>query len=330
MFVLIGDSVLPAAVPGLVGIARLAAESMSIGAKRQVEYRSLESRTILNRCSRPRTPVSWTINPYRGCEMGCRYCYARYTHEFMGMEDGKLFETRIYAKSEAAALLRRDLRRPSAGAIAMGTSTDPYQPAEKKFGVTRSLLEVFAEGSGRELAITTKGDGVTRDLDLLLAISQRNRLSVNFTITTVDAGLARLLEPRAPRPDLRLAALSALADAGIQTGVFASPILPWITDAAEQLGDLGRAARDAGAKYLSGGTLFLKESARQQFFPLLRNHFPHLVADYEQLYRWDAYPKGGPVARIERNLREARERFGLRAAAVFEGPLMNSQLSLFE
>jgi DNA repair photolyase len=275
-------------------------------------------------------PFSWTINPYRGCEVGCRYCYARYTHEFMGLEDGKLFETQIYAKAEAAALLRRDLRRPSAGAIAMGTSTDPYQPAEKKFGLTRQLLEVFAEGSGRELSITTKGDGVTRDVDLLLAISERNRLSVNFTITTVDADLARLLEPRAPRPDLRLEALSALADAGVQTGVFASPVLPWITDATGQLEDLGRAAKDAGARYLSGGTLFLKDSARQEFFPLLRNHFPHLVADYEQLYRWDAYPKGGRVERIERTLRDVREQFGLRAAAAFEGPLMNSQLSLFD
>lgn len=317
-------------VPGLVGIARLAAESTVIGAKRQVEYRSLESRSILNRCNNPRMPFSWTINPYRGCEVGCRYCYARYTHEFLGLEDGKLFETRIYAKSEAAALLRRDLRRPIAGAIAIGTSTDPYQPAEKKFGVTRELLEVFAEGSGRELSITTKGDGVARDLDLLRAISGRNRLSVNITITTVDADLARLLEPRAPRPDLRLAALSELADAGIQSGVFASPILPWITDAPEQLNALGQAARDAGAKYLSGGTLFLKESARQEFFPLLRDHFPLLVANYEQLYRWDAYPKGGRPEGIERTLREVRERLGLRPAAEFAGPLMNSQLSLFD
>lgn len=317
-------------VPSLVGIARLAAEAGVIGAKRQVEYRSLESRSILNRCSNQRMPFSWTINPYRGCEVGCRYCYARYTHEFMGLDDGKSFETQIYAKSEAAALLRRDLRKPSAGAIAMGTSTDPYQPAEKKFGVTRELLEVFAEGTGRELSITTKGDGVSRDLDLLLAISQGNRLSVNITITTVDAALARLLEPRAPRPDLRLAALSTLADAGIQAGVFASPIMPWITDADEHLEDLGRSARDAGAKYLTGGTLFLKESARQEFFPLLRDHFPHLVADYEQLYRWDAYPKGGPVERIERTLRKVRGQFALRAAASFEGPLLNSQLNLFD
>lgn len=325
------ESALPATgVSNLIGIARLAAESTVLRAKRQVEYRSLESRTILNRCNNSQMPFSWTINPYRGCELGCRYCYARYTHEFMGLEDGSLFETKIYAKSEAAALLRRDLRRPYAGAIAIGTGTDPYQPAEKKFGVTRALLEVFAEGSGRELAITTKSDGVTRDLDLLLAISERNRLSVNFTVTTVDADLARLLEPRAPRPNLRLAALSTLAEAGIQTGVFASPILPWITDAPEELENLAQAARDAGASYLGGGTLFLKESARQQFFPLLRDHFPHLVADYEQLYRWDAYPKGSRVEGIDRTLQEVRERFGLRASPVFERPLTNTQLNLFD
>lgn len=262
--------------------------------------------------------------------MGCRYCYARYTHEFMGLEASKLFETEIEAKSEAAALLRRDLRRPCSGTIAIGTSTDPYQPAEKKFGVTRELLEVFAEGAGRELSITTKGEGVARDLDLLRAISEKNRLSVNITVTTVDADLSRLLQPRAPWPDLRLAALSALADAGIQTGVFASPILPWITDGAGQREDLGRAACDAGARFLSGGPLFLKESARQEFVPMLREHFPHLVADYEQLYRWDAYPKGGTVEAIEQTLRGVREQFGLLAAAVFAGPLMNSQLSLFD
>jgi DNA repair photolyase len=138
------------------------------------------------------------------------------------------------------------------------------------------------------------------------------------------------LEPRAPRPDSRLATLAALAHAGIQCGAFASPILPWITDSAGQLEDLGRAAQHAGARYLSGGTLFLNDSARQEFFPLLRDHFPHLVSDYEQLYRWDAYPKGGRVERIERTLGEVRERFGLRAGATFEGPLLNSQLSLFD
>lgn len=316
--------------PHLVGIARLAAEAPLLSAKRQVEYRSLESRSILNRCSNPRMPFSWTINPYRGCEVGCRYCYARYTHEFMGLDDSKLFETLIYAKSQAAALLRRDLRKPCAGAIAIGTSTDPYQPAEKKFGVTRSLLEVFAQGSGRELSITTKGDGIVRDLDLLSEISRRNRLAVNITVTAIDNDLARLLEPRAPRPELRLAALAALAQAGIQTVVFASPILPWITDTPEQLESLAVAAKAAGAKCLSGGTLFLKESARQEFFHMLQENFPHLLDAYEQLYKWEAYPHGGRIDHIERTLREVRERCQLLSRPRFEGPMQaDPQLRLF-
>lgn len=317
--------------PSLVGIARLASEASLLTAKSQVEYRSLESRSILNRCSNPRMPFSWTINPYRGCEIGCRYCYARYTHEFMGLDDPKLFETLIYAKSEAASLLRRELRRPCSGAIAIGTSTDPYQPAEKKFGVTRGLLEVFADGHGREISITTKGDGITRDIDLLAQISRRNHLTVNVTITTVDAGLARLLEPRAPRPDLRLAALASLTDAGIQAGVFACPVLPWITDSPDDLGHLAAEAQRAGAHYLTSEILFLRDSARREFFPLIKEQFPQLLDSYQRLYRWDAYPRGGRIDDIDRTLSAIRERYGLSTGPTFDTPLESDpQLRLFD
>jgi DNA repair photolyase len=315
----------------LVGIARLASQSALLTAKSQVEYRSLESRSILNRCSNPRMPFSWTINPYRGCEIGCRYCYARYTHEFMGLDDPKLFETLIYAKSEAAALLRWDLRRPHAGAIAIGTSTDPYQPAEKKFAVTRGLLEVFAEGRGRELSITTKGDGITRDLDLLTEISRHNHLSVNVTITTLDANLARLLEPRAPRPDLRLTTLQALTDAGIHAGVFACPVLPWITDEPADLERLARRARQAGASFLVAEPLFLKDSTRHQFFPLIEQQFPQLLHSYRELYRWDAYPRGGHIDHINRTIADIRQRHGLATRPTFDLPLVTDpQLCLFD
>lgn len=317
--------------PKLSGIARLASESSVLVAKSRVEYRSLESRSILNRCSNPRVPFSWTINPYRGCEIGCRYCYARYTHEFMGLDDPKLFESLIYAKSEAAALLRRDLRRPHAGAIAIGTSTDPYQPAEKKFAVTRGLLEVFAEGRGREISITTKGDGISRDLDLLSEIAQHNHLSVNITITTLDVDLARLLEPRAPRPDLRLETLGALTTAGIHAGVFVCPILPWITDAPADVENLASAARQSGANFLVGEPLFLKDSTRHEFFPLIENEFPQLLSDYRKLYRWDAYPRGGRIAHIERTLKDVRQRNGLASGPHFDTPLIpNGQLQLFD
>src|SRR5213593_1712284 len=149
----------------LVGIARLAAQSDLLEAKRAVEYFEIPARSILNR-TKPNMPFRWTINPYRGCEFGCKYCYARYTHEFMEMEATD-FEDKIYAKAAAAHLLRQELAKiDRKDGIAIGTATDPYQPAERRFGRTRSILEVFARERGRRVSITTKSDLVTRDLDL--------------------------------------------------------------------------------------------------------------------------------------------------------------------
>ena len=237
----------------LVGIARLAAESERLAAKSKVEYFELPTRSILNRCTSDRMPFAWTINPYRGCEFGCKYCYARYTHEFMGIDDGRLFEEKIYAKADAARVLREDLRKHRKGAIAIGTGTDPYQPAERRYGVTKALLEVFAREQGRDLSITTKSDLVARDIGLLLEVSRSNVLHVNMTVTTLDRELARKLEPRAPRPDLRLAAVRKLAASGVSVGVFANPVMPLITDTEENLGAVARAAKEAGAGFFGGG-----------------------------------------------------------------------------
>src|SRR5579864_7689309 len=193
----------------LVGIARLASEGESIREGHNVEYFTLPTKSLLNRCVSNRTmPFTWTINPYRGCEFGCRYCYARYTHEFMEMRDGMEFEQKIYVKQHAAARLRHELRRVKPHeAIALGTATDPYQPAERRYEVTRAILEEFARHRGHELGIVTKSNLVVRDRDLLKEIARSNRLSINLTVTTVNADLARILEPRAPRPDLRIEAL---------------------------------------------------------------------------------------------------------------------------
>src|SRR5499425_830139 len=148
---------LPNQSPKLVGIARLAAEGESLRQGHAVEYFSLPARSLLNRCSTARMPFTWTINPYRGCEFACKYCYARYTHEFMEMRDGIEFEQKIYAKQHAAELLRQELRRVKSGEdIAIGTATDPYQPIERKLGVTRAILEELARHSGLELGIVTK------------------------------------------------------------------------------------------------------------------------------------------------------------------------------
>lgn len=316
----------------LAAIARMAAESELLEAKARVQYFEIAARSILNR-TRPGMPFEFTINPYRGCEFACRYCYARYTHEFMGMEDPADFENRIYAKAAAPAVLRRELRGlPLHAAIAIGTATDPYQPAERRYGRTRAILEVFARERGRRLSLTTKGDLVTRDIPLLREIARRNVLHVNLTITSLDAALARLLEPRAPRPDLRLAALAELAAAGIPVGVFANPVMPWITDTHHNLDALAAAVRAAGAGWLGGGPLFLMPCARKVFFPFLEERFPRLAAPYRKLYDNRARLGGRYKEDLRRRLQVIRERHGLASAPADYQPELAGeaeQLSLF-
>ncbi|MGD1154256.1 MAG: radical SAM protein [Terriglobia bacterium] len=172
-------------------------------------------------------PFAWTINPYRGCEFGCKYCFARYTHEFMELWDGRDFERKIYAKVDAPELLRAELRqvRDKGLPIALGTATDPYQPAEKHFRITRQMLEVFAEFAGLDFSLTTKSVLIVRDRELIENITARHRFGVHMTVTTLDERLARRLEPQAPTPAKRLEAVRALARAGIRVVVNAMPII---------------------------------------------------------------------------------------------------------
>ncbi|HLI84834.1 MAG TPA: radical SAM protein [Bryobacteraceae bacterium] len=294
----------------LVGIARLASQSDLLAAKSRVQYFEIPSRSILNR-TKPNMPFRWTINPYRGCEFGCKYCYARYTHEFMEMPVEE-FEQKIYAKHAAAQLLRAELARiPLKDWIALGTATDPYQPAERRFGRTRSILEVFARERGRHLGITTKSDLVARDIDVLQEIARANRLSINITITTLNEKLARLLEPRAPRPDLRLGAVRKLSEAGLRVGVFPNPVMPLITDSEGQLAALAKAARDAGAQYFGGGPLFLMPCAQKVFFPFLDEHFPKLAPHYRARFKKSPYLGRGYKDRLRERIARVRDRYGL-------------------
>ncbi len=309
-----------AAQPRLVGIARLAQESPLLAAKKQVEYLELPTRSLLNRCASPRMPFAWTINPYRGCEFGCHYCYARYTHEFMGMDDGQLFERKIFSKGAAARVLAEELKRFEGGEIAIGTGTDPYQPAERRFETTRSILEVFAAGRGRRLSITTKSNLIVRDLDLLDRIRRRNVLHVNMTVTTTDAVLAGKLEPKAPRPELRLEAVRRLSEAGISAGVFASPVMPLLTDGLANLAAVAAAASEAGASYFGGGTLFLMPSAQKQFFPFLQREFPALAERYRRRYLANPYLRGEYDAWIRRRITKIRLKYGLAASPVAYRP----------
>ncbi len=269
-----------------VGIARLAAQGESIRQGHDVEYFTLPARSLLNRCvSKMKLPFTWTINPYRGCEFACKYCYARYTHEFMEMRDGVDFERKIYVKQQTAWLLRQELKRVKPGEqIAIGTATDPYQPAEKRFEITRGILEEMARHRGLELGIVTKSDLVVRDIDLLREVARNNSLYINLTVTTVNTKLARILEPRAPRPDLRLQAVARLAQAGLNVGVICSPVLPGITDSTASLDKVVRGAKEAGAKYVYANALFLKPCSASVFLPFLEKEFPELVESYRKRY----------------------------------------------
>lgn len=295
----------------LTGIARLASLSPLLDSKKLVTYQNLPTRSLINRTTGQRY-FDWTINPYRGCEFACRYCYARYTHEFMELRDPADFENKIFAKHFSAAGFRRELAAiPMEDHIAMGTATDPYQPAERRYRLTRSILEIVAEDHARRFSITTKSDLVARDAKLLAAISRANVLQINVTITTVDTGLARLLEPRAPRPDLRLRALATLAGHGVLAGVFAAPILPGLNDSRESIFAVARETAANGGRYFSGGALFLKPCARQLIFPFLEERFPHLVEQYREMYRLGAYIKGAYPERIAGYFEEARKQYRL-------------------
>src|SRR5438067_2967479 len=238
---------LPESGPRLVGIARLAASGEFLREGHKVEYFTLPVRSLLNRCTVPRMPFTWTINPYRGCEFACKYCYARYTHEFMEMRNGLDFEQKIYVKQHASDLLRQELRQVKRGEeIAIGTATDPYQPAERRYEVTPAILEELARRRGLEIGIISKSNLVLRDLELLQSIAEHNELFVNLTITTLDVELARILEPRAPRPDIRLEAVRSLNAAGINAGISCAPVIPGITDSPRNLDALVCAAAAAG------------------------------------------------------------------------------------
>lgn len=304
---------LPETGTRLIGIARLASEGESVRQGHEVEYFTLQVRSLLNRCvSKREMPFTWTINPYRGCEFACKYCYARYTHEFMEMRNGFEFEQKIYAKQHAADLLRQELRRVKPGEeIAIGTATDPYQPIEKKLEITRAILQELARHSGFELGIVTKSNLIVRDIDLLKEISKQNQIAVNFTVTTTNVELARLLEPRAPRPDLRLEALQKLREAGIAAGVICAPVLPGITDSPRQLEAVVRAAAAAKATHIYGNPLFLKPCSAAVFLPFLKEHFPKLAPDYEQRFKNRAFVPAAYRKRISELFKELRRKYGI-------------------
>lgn len=304
------------------GLRRLAREAEPLLEKATAEYLGLEVHSLLNRCANADRPFAWTINPYRGCELGCRYCYARYTHEFMGFARWQDFEEKIYVKRNAARILRRELTpaRLQGRQIALGTATDPYQPAERRYRVTRSLLEVLVHAEGLRLSITTKSPLIARDLDLLRRLALRNRLRVSVTITTLDERLARALEPRVAPPERRLAALRTLAEAGIPVGVSLAPILPDLTDSLAGLEAIAAAAAAHGADLLSWNVLFLKPGTRQAFFEFLDRHAPPLLARYAVRYARSAFLDRAYADRIHALVQALRRKHGFPESGAEEIP----------
>jgi DNA repair photolyase len=325
--------------PPLVGIARLASEGESLREGHNVEYFTLPAKSLLNHCvSNRKLPFTWTINPYRGCEFACKYCYARYTHEFMEMRDGVEFEQKIYVKQHTADLLRRELRRVKPGeAIALGTATDPYQPAERRYEVTRGILEEFARHRGFELGIVTKSNLVVRDMDLLREVARNNALSIHITVTTLNVELARILEPRAPRPDLRMDAVRELSKAGLDVGVSSSPVLPGITDSPANLEAVVSAAAAAGARHIFAGPLFLKPCSATVFLPFLEQHFPQLVENYRERYKDRSFLPPSYGKRISQLIASFRKKYGIiradprgtRSADKWPVQAFDEQLALF-
>ncbi len=231
------------------------------------------SRSILATNDSPDVPFDTSLNPYRGCEHGCVYCYARPSHEYLGFSSGLDFETRILVKEDAAALLRRELasRRWRPQLVGMCGVTDPYQPIERRLEITRACLRVFAEFRN-PVGIVTKSSLVTRDVDLLSELAGHRCSAVNISITTLDPKLHRIMEPRASHPNQRLRAIEALSRAGVPVGVMVAPVIPGLTD--HEIPQILEAAADAGAVFAGMIALRLPRSVEQLFDAWLERHFP--------------------------------------------------------
>ncbi|HEY8622355.1 MAG TPA: PA0069 family radical SAM protein, partial [Casimicrobiaceae bacterium] len=231
------------------------------------------SRTIIARNDSPDIPFTQSINPYQGCEHGCVYCYARPTHAYLDLSPGLDFETKLFAKPNAAALLTAELAKPGyvCDAIAMGTNTDPYQPIEREWKITRQILEVLS-ACEHPVSIVTKSALVERDIDLLAPMAAKNLARVYVSITTLDRDLARTLEPRAAAPHRRLAAVKALSEAGIPVGVMTAPIIPQLTD--KDLEAILDAASANGARYAGWTLVRLPHEVKDLFRDWLAQHYP--------------------------------------------------------
>ncbi len=240
----------------------------------------------------PGMPFKWSINPYRGCYHQCRFCYARRTHTFLEADGMRQWGTRIYVKVNAAAVVRAELAKRSwkHEDVAIGTATDPYQPLEGRYRITRGILEALRDYH-TPAGIITRSPLIVRDIDVLQSLARVAGTRVSVSIATMDEALAREIEPTVAPPRQRLRAVRMLAEAGIDVNVALAPVLPGITDAQEQLEAVVRAARDAGARRVWHNTLNLHDVTRDEFFRYLKEHRPEMIAQYADLYRGKYAPR---------------------------------------
>ena len=261
---------------------------------RGITFIESEAKTILNHVPGNYLPFNWTINPYRGCSHACRYCFARSTHTYMDMDAGRDFETKIVVKVNAPEVLRRQLRakRWKGEHVAMGTATDPYQRAEGRYKLMRGILEALVDYRN-PFSILTKGTLILRDIDLLMEAAGVTDVSAAFSIGTLDTDAWRKSEPGTPHPRKRMDAVKRLNEAGIPCGVMVAPVLPGITDGADQLKEVVHAAVDAGATHVSPILLHLRPKVKEVYMEWLGETYPHLVDRYEAMYARSAYASQG-------------------------------------
>jgi DNA repair photolyase len=282
------------------------------GARRPIVH-EIRCRGVLNRVAPP-MPFRWSANPYRGCQHACSYCYARPSHIAFDLDGGADFERHVFVKVNAPEVLRGELRRPGwqREAVTVGTIVDPYQPVEGRYRITRGLLAELA-AARTPAHVITKNTMIVRDLDVLLRLRARAGCVVMVSVTTLDAGLARRMEPGTPPPLARLAAVGRLAAAGIAAGVMAAPLLPGLGDDADALEALAGAAAAHGARFLMGGALRLGPNIEPWFRPFLERERPDLLPLYAELYPRGYVPRAY-AERVRARLAAARARHGLPAA----------------
>ncbi|OGO51348.1 MAG: hypothetical protein A2148_10625 [Chloroflexi bacterium RBG_16_68_14] len=278
----------------------------------QVTFEEIECKSALNRVQVPSMPhLRWSLNPYRGCQHACVYCFARGNHEYLGYNAGRDFERRIIVKVNLVEVLRRELRRPGwkREHVTIGTACDPYQQAELKYGLTRGALQSFRDYAS-PCSLITKSPHILRDLPVLRELATVAECTVLFSVATLREEVWRHIEPETARPVRRLEALAQLTEAGVRCGVMLAPIIPGLTDDAENLEAVVEAAREHGAAFVGENVLYLKPGTKEWFLPFLRETYPHLLPQYERFYR-GAYAPRRYTEEVCAVVQELRERWGL-------------------